>query len=289
MSDGDGLYRFLFENAGVRGELVHLDASWRAISEGRGYPLPVRTQLGQAMAASALLSTLIKFEGSLILQVQGNGPLTTLVAQATHERTLRGLARWQDEVTDGTLSQTFGDGRIVLTISPKRGERYQGIVPLQGDKLEDALETYFHQSEQLETRLWLAADGDRAAGLLIQVLPAEPGHEDDWQRLVTLADTVTADELLGLPAERLLYRLFNEERVRLFEPDPFSFRCGCSQERISDSLRALGRDELEQIIEEQGVIDVNCDFCNRNYRFDAVDVEQLLIQSPSHDAPSTTQ
>ena len=290
MSDGDGLYRFVFENAGVRGELVHLDASWQAMLKGRDYPDPVRDQFGQAMAAAALLSGTIKFEGSLILQAQGPGPLTTLVAQATNERSLRGLARWNDEVpADAPLPDVFGDGRVVITVSPDKGERYQGIVPLKGDKLEDALGVYFEQSEQLQTRLWLAADGGRAAGLLIQVLPSESGHEEDWNRIGTLAETVTRQELLQLPADQLLYRLFNEEQVRLFDPEPLSFRCGCSQERISDSLRALGRSELEDILSEQGVIEVDCEFCNRHYRFDPVDVEQLLSTGPQHNAPATTQ
>lgn len=281
MSDSDSLHRFLFEDIGVRGELVQLDASWRAVLARHEYPEAVRSQLGQALAAVSLLSATIKFQGSLILQAQGRGPLTTLVAQATHGRMLRGLARWQGEVPEGNLRDTFGDAHLVLTIQNQGADLYQGIVAMEGDSLADSLRGYFEQSEQLRTRLWLCADGRRAVGLLLQELPARAGDADDWERVALLAQTVTARELLELPAETLLYRLFNEEKVRLFAPEKMMFRCGCSRERIETVLRSLGRDEVESLLAEQGQVLVDCEFCNRQYAFDAVDVERLLRE----DAP----
>lgn len=287
MAEQDSLHRFLFEQAGVRGALVQLDASWQAVLSRRPYPSPVLTQLGQALAATVLLSASIKFEGSLILQAQGAGPIRTLVAQATHLRTLRGLALWNGEVALDGLAGMFGPGTLALTIDPPSGERYQGVVDLAGTSLAEALEAYFAQSEQLATRLWLAADKQRSAGLLIQELPSQPGHTEDWARIGLLADTVTDRELLSLPAQKLLYRLFNEEHVRMFESEPVSFRCGCSRARIAETLLTLGRAEVDAILAEQGAVDADCEFCNKHYHFDRVDIEQLFSQSVAPSLPET--
>lgn len=287
MKASDQLRRFVFEGAGVRGAVVHLEASWQAVLERHPYPPAVQPPLGQVLAAVALLSSTIKFEGALILQVEAEGPLRTLVAQATDQRTLRGLARWQGEVPErAELSGTFGAGRVVLTASAPGGERYQGVVALEGESLADALQTYFDQSEQLPTRLWLAADGRRATGLLLQRLPGTSEDDDTWPRTLMLAGTLRDEELLGLSAEPLLYRLFHEERVRLFEPEPVSFRCGCSRERIEGLLRSLGRDEVDAVLAEQGVVEVTCEFCNRVYRVDAVDVA-MLFREQGPEASST--
>jgi molecular chaperone Hsp33 len=272
----DSLHRFMFDRLGVRGELVCLDASFRAVLERHAYPGPVQRPLGEALASVLLLTATLKFEGSLILQAQGAGPISTLVAQATHNRTVRGLARWHGDVGDGGLDQLFGEGRLVLTLDPTRGERYQGIVPLQGDRLGDAIEAYFGNSEQLPTRLWLAVGESRAVGLMLQRIPGSSDDADGWGRTTLLADTVSETELLTLPVRDLLFRLFHEEDVRLFEPEPVAFRCGCSRGRIADTLRALGHVEVESIVEEQGSVDVTCEFCNRDYRFDAVDASELF-------------
>ncbi|MFM8331350.1 MAG: Hsp33 family molecular chaperone HslO [Candidatus Methylumidiphilus sp.] len=281
MGDHDCLLRFVFEDLGVRGELVRLDASWRAVLERHAYPEIVKTQLGQALATVVLLSATVKFEGALILQAQGEGPLHTLVAQATHQRTLRGLARWHGEgPAGGGLAEVFGAGRLVLTLQREGAEPYQGIVGLEGANLAEAVQTYFTHSEQLPTRLWLAADNDRATGLMLQELPGQyggsGGEGEAWSRLTLLADTVTERELLLLPAETLLYRLFNEEDVSVFEPEPVAFRCSCSRERIESVLRSLGRAEAEAGLAENGRLDVGCEFCNRRYGFDAVDVHALF-------------
>jgi molecular chaperone Hsp33 len=286
MSDTDALHRFLFEGTEVRGELVHLDASWRAVLTRHPYPETVRGPLGEALAATVLLTGTLKFDGALILQVQGAGPLRTLVAQATHGRTIRGLARWEGQVPAGAIEAVFGPGRLVLTLEPERGERYQGIVPLFGANLAEALETYFRTSEQLGTRLWLAAGPERAAGLLLQRLPGHHGAEEDWTRVVTLADTLTQEELTGLPTETLLHRLFHEENLRLFEGEPVAFRCTCSRGRIEQTLRALGQEEVEATIAQEGQVEVSCEFCNRIYRWDLVDARQLFAASTRHDTPA---
>lgn len=294
MADTDSLHRFVFEDAGIRGNLVHLDASWRAVLDTHPYPQSVREPLGEALALVSLLAATVKLTGSLILQAQGAGPIRTLVAQATSARTLRGVARWAGEVPlDRGLRGRFGEGRLVLTIERGTGEPYQGIVPLVGANLAEAVERYFNDSEQLPTRLWVSARGERAAGLLLQRLPVDarigaPGWEDsdDWRRVGLLAETLSADELEGLRCEDLLHRLFHEDRIRLFDSEPLAFRCGCSRTRIEDMLRILGETETMSIVAEQGAVEVTCEFCNRVYRVDAVDAA-MLYREQGPEASST--
>ncbi|MDF9393030.1 MULTISPECIES: Hsp33 family molecular chaperone HslO [Methylococcus] len=288
MKNSDTFQRFLFEDMGIRGELVRLDASWQAVLQRHTYPPNVSRQLGQALVAVTLLSGTIKFKGALIIQVQSRGPLHTLVVQATHRQTIRGLAHWHDPVPAGALSEVFGEGRLVLTIQNEGAEPYQGVVALEGQCLSAALENYFANSEQLATRLWLFADGQRAAGLFLQVLPAQAHADDDWTRLVTLADTVTEHEMLHLPFEDLLYRLYHEEKVRLFEAEPVVFRCSCSRQRIEDMLLALGKADVEAIIAEKGLVEVDCDFCNKRYQFDRVDIGALFSEEIK-STPSSTR
>ena len=276
MIQEDRFQRFLFEQTGVRGEFVRLDESWRSVLARHAYPETVREQLGQALAAVLLLSATIKLNGSLILQTQSDGPLCTLVAQATHHNAVRGIAHWHGEVPHGPLSAVFGAGRLVLTIQNEGAEPYQGVTALEGHNLAEALESYFSLSEQLATRLWLAADEDRAAGLFLQELPTRQPQAEDWNRIALLADTVTEGELLSLPVEQLLYRLFNEERVRLFDPEAVTFRCNCSRNRIETVLLAMGRQEVDAILAEQGAIEAHCEFCNRRYHLDAVDIGLLF-------------
>jgi molecular chaperone Hsp33 len=275
--DSDCLHRFVFERTDVRGELVHLDASWRAVLERHEYPPPVRDLLGEAMAAAVLLSATIKINGSLHLQVQGDGPVSLLLVEVTAQRTLRGLAHWTGEVAAGRLGDQVGTARLMLTIDPGEGsDRYQGVVPVEQDTLAATLEDYFRYSEQLDTRLWLAAGEQRVGGMLLQRLPGRSRDDEDWNRDVFLGDTVSAEELLELTARELLHRLFHEEDVRLFEAEPVSFRCSCSAERIETMLRGLGYAEVRDILEEQGEVSVNCEFCRQGYFFDAVDVERLF-------------
>lgn len=278
----DFVQRFHFSDSPVRGELVQLADSVEAVLERHRYPARVADLLAEALAASVLLANTLKFEGSLILQARGDGPLQTLMVECNHRHELRGIAQlgesWSEAAASLPLGELFGQGQLSITIDPEQGQRYQGIVPLDRGSLAACLEHYFEQSEQLPTRLWLAADGDTAAGLLLQVLP---GHDqgadaDLWPRLCQLTETVKKDELLGLPVSELLYRLYHEESVELHEAEAVCFQCSCSRERTEQVLLSLGEAELRGIIAEQGAIEINCQFCNQDYRFDPIDVEQIL-------------
>jgi molecular chaperone Hsp33 len=284
MSEGskqaDSLHRFLLEGQPVRGELVRLDNSWQAALEHRDYPAPVRELLGQAMAAASLLASTLKFDGAMTLQVQGDGPVSLLVVQCTSELVIRGTAQVQEAPSAGaSFREMLGDGTMAITIEQKgQSERYQGIVPMEGEDLAACLEAYFERSEQLPTRLWLSADADAASGLLLQIVPGEDLSGDDWNRAVMLADTVKDEELRQLPVMHLLHRLYHEDDVRLFDASPVSFRCSCSREKIADVLRRLGQDEVDDILEEQGQVEVGCDFCGRQYHFDRVDTAGLFAE-----------
>jgi molecular chaperone Hsp33 len=274
----DAIRKFMFEDTHIRGELVRLDNVYRTILSHDQYPLPVAALLGEALAASALLASTIKYDGSLILQVQGNGPQRLTVAQCTSDRTLRGLARWDGAVAVQNFAQQVGEGQMVITIEPKmpNQERYQGVVALATDSLAATVDHYFAQSAQLETRVWLAADEARATGMLLQRLPGDDADPDAWNRILHLGATIADKELMELDSEEIIRRLFHEEDVRLFDVQPLRFRCGCSRERVENTLRALGRDELYAILAEQGSVETTCEFCGRRYVFDRVDVDRTL-------------
>jgi molecular chaperone Hsp33 len=276
MSASDCLQAFVFEHGGVRGATVSLGATWRAVLERRDYPEPLRGVLGELMAAAALLASNLKFEGSMIMQMQGGGPVTLLVVECTSELTLRAMAHWQAEPA-GPLLRLFGDGRFVITLDPVSGtKKYQSQILLDGDSVARVLEHYMHRSEQLDTRFWLAADGTESRGMLLQKMPREGTDPDLWNRTVTLASTLTGPELLAVPGEALIRRLFHDEDVRVFSPRPVAFRCSCSRERVIAMLRMLGPAEVGQVVESHGEVEVNCEFCNRRYAFDRVDAEQLF-------------
>jgi len=280
----DTLQRFLFEHAPIRGELARLDATWRAVLERHHYPPALRTVLGELMAAGALLAATLKFEGAIVLQLQGAGPVKLMVAECTSEQTLRATAKWDGELDDDAgLAQLLGEGRFAITLAPGAGKQsYQGIVEIDPAGVAASLERYMQRSEQLDTRLWLAAGEDRAAGLLLQKLPASDDPDGDtWNRATHLAGTITEPELLGLPARKLLRRLYHQEDIRLFEPRPVSFRCSCSSERVGAMLRMLGYAEVRSILEERDAVEVTCEFCNRAYRYDSVDAEQLFAAALS--------
>lgn len=273
----DCLHRFLFEELAIRGEIVHLDAAWQTVLARRSYPPPVRDVLGEALAAAALLSATIKFDGRLSLQLQGQGPLRLLLAECSSEHTLRGLARWDGAVAPASLAELCGDGVLAITIDPGQDRyRYQGMVELSGATLETALTRYFNRSEQLPTRLKLVAGQHAVAGLLLQSLPGQTEDRDSWNRIETLAATLTVAELLELDARTLIRRLFYEEDVRLLEAQPLRFHCHCSRQRVATMLRALGTSELQALLAEQGKVEVACEFCGLRYDFDAVDVGGLL-------------
>ncbi|CAA6805328.1 MAG: 33 kDa chaperonin (Heat shock protein 33) (HSP33) [uncultured Thiotrichaceae bacterium] len=273
----DALYRFMLENADTRGEWVHLDNSWQEVLKRADYPEIVRDVLGEAFAAVALLSATIKHQGSLILQIRSNGPVHLLVVQASPEGHLRGLARWSREPTETGLNNIFGTGHIAITMEATTdNERYQGIIALEGEKLSNALEEYFKRSEQLPTRLWLTSDADSCAGMLLQRLPAQQHNEEDWTRVNMLLDTLTPEELLNTEPAELIYRLYHEESPRLFDPVMLRFHCSCNLGKIENTIKSLGQEEADSIIAEQGAIEVNCEFCNSQYRLDSVDVARLF-------------
>jgi molecular chaperone Hsp33 len=302
MHDRDCLHRFLFEHFPIRGHIVHLDASWRALLEHREYPTVIRDTLGEAVAASVLLAATLKFEGTLSLQLQGQGPMHLMLAQCSDTLGVRAVARFKEAEYQPDLAALSGEGNLTVTLENEDlSQRYQGVVPLSGERLAECLRSYFENSEQLPTRLWLHADEHGASGLLLQRLsedsvkdrstgarlhetdPAE--IEDAWRRVQLLGDTLKPEELQSLSDRNLLRRLFAEDDVRLFESAPVFFRCRCSRERVVSMLRALGADEVRSVLTEQGHVEVRCDFCNRAYRFDSVDVEQLFLPAaPGSDA-----
>jgi len=289
---GDALRRFMFEDFPVRGEIVRMEQSWRAVLERQDYPPAVRTLLGEATAAVVLLASTLKFDGSLTLQIQGEGDLSLLVAQCGSDLAVRGLAKWKGDDPRGTLAELTGGGRLAITIERRKDrERYQGIVLADTDTLAGCLETYFAQSEQLPTRIWLAADAERAAGMLLQQMPAGAAEADPdgWRRAGLLAGTLTPDELLTLEARDVLRRLFHAEDLRLADRRAVAFRCSCTRQRVESAMRLLGRDELAALLLADGRIEVRCEFCNKAYGLDAVDVEQILadagvLRPPSSDS-----
>lgn len=291
MNDNDTLQRFVFEKTPVRGEIVHLDATWQAILARHEYPPLVRDILGEAMAAAVLLAATLKLHGRLVIQIQGNGPINLMVVECANAHELRGLAHWDNLPEQGDLQSLVGNGQLTITLEPDdQKDRYQSIVELKGQHLADALMAYLQQSEQLDTHLWLAADATRAAGLLLQKLPTsgEIEDQDAWNRVIHLSSTVQKSELLEVEEIQLLQRLYHEENVRIFEPLPVCFRCSCSRDRVANMLRTLGSEEVHAILAERGEVSVACEFCNQKYDFDSVDVEELFVSSVS-SSPSATK
>lgn len=292
MRHTDALHRFVFEHLPIRGHLVRLDEAWQTILARREYPAAVRTLLGQTLAATALLGATIKFQGRLIVQIQSTGSVHLVVAEIDHIGQLRGLARWREPLNlhHTSLDQLCPDGTLIATIAADEQEPYQGIVALQGQTIASALEQYFHQSEQLPTQLILAHNDYTAAGLLVQVLPgvdfADP-DTNDWTRIQHLMATLTDSELLQLPVEQILQRLFHEDTVRLFQPSPLVFACACSAERSTNMLTALGQDEVRDIINSEAHIEISCEYCGQVYRFDAVDAESLFTSTGLLDQDAT--
>jgi molecular chaperone Hsp33 len=307
------LTKFLFEGLPVRGMLVRLTDSWQEVLRRRApigeHPPELRALLGEMAAAGVLMQANIKFNGALVLQMQGDGPVKLAVAEVQPDLAFRATAKVVGEVPAGAqleaLLNVHGQGRCAITLDPKDrlpGQQpYQGVVPLHGDQREplqqvqQVLEHYMLQSEQLDTRLVLAANDEVAAGLLIQRMPVEGEgnlgrqNEDDiglsehFNRIAMLAATLTREELLALPPEQILHRLFWEETLRVFEPATPRFACSCSRERVRNMLRGLGREESDSLIAERGEVEVGCEFCGLQYRFDAVDVGEMF--TPVRDQP----
>ncbi|WP_026471544.1 Hsp33 family molecular chaperone HslO [Alkanindiges illinoisensis] len=270
--------RFFIEHSPVRGEVVHLAETLQTILKQRDYPKAIELLLGELLAGSALLASTLKIKGRLSLQIQGSGSLKWAMAECNHLGELRALAEWNDDpvllqADNGNVALgTLKDGVLFINIEPEHGERYQGIVPLEAESLAGCLTQYYDLSAQIPTRLALACDGEQAGGLLIQLLPRNDEEEtlvdeDLWPRLTLLTNTLKADELIYLPSQEVLYRLYNEEEVRLPEQENLSFGCTCSRERCEQALRQVGQETVQELLAEQNEIKMDCQFCNAQYRF----------------------
>ncbi|HEX8601427.1 MAG TPA: Hsp33 family molecular chaperone HslO [Pseudoduganella sp.] len=301
----DTLQKFIFDNAAVRGELVDISATWREIQARHGYPVAVKRLLGQMVAAAALLSANLKFNGSIVMQIHGDGPIRLLVVECDSELRLRATAKLADDapIADDAdltalLNQT-GRGRFVITLDPAEkmpGQQpYQGVVPLDGEDVATVIEHYMLRSEQLDTQLWLAADDNVARGLLLQKLPLHGGKAEanpvspeealeTWNRAVMLGRTLKEEELLSTEIDVLQKRLFWEETIRVFDPVHPSFHCSCTRDKVGNMLKMLGQAEVGEALAEQGKLGINCDFCGKHYEYDAVDCAQLFAS----DAPAET-
>ncbi|GAA4012215.1 Hsp33 family molecular chaperone HslO [Actimicrobium antarcticum] len=299
-STRDTLQKFMFDGAPVRGELVELSDTWRQVQALREYPIAVKTLLGEMMAAAALLSANLKFNGAIIMQIYGDGPVRLLVVECDGDLQMRATAKFDADVVISEASMLpdlvnqNGNGRFVITLDPKDKlpgqQAYQGVVPLDGDSIATVIEHYMLRSEQLDTRLWLAADGHVSRGLLLQKLPSIGGIDapidDDlatWDRSVMLASTLRNAELLETDIETLMRRLFWEETIRVFDPQHPSFRCTCSRERVGNMLKMLGQEEVDSALVELGQMAVDCDFCGQHYEFDKVDCAQLFAVANASD------
>lgn len=298
MPNSDQLQRFIFEHSDIRGEILTLEKSYHDVLKNGNYPHAIQQLIGQFLAAAGLLSATLKFDGVITLQAQGDGPLSLIMADCTRHHNLRAIAKFETEhhysetdnqSNDIPLTELIGKGTLTLTIDPSKGERYQGIIPLESPSLSQCLEDYFLRSEQLPTRIWLAAEStpesSMAAGLLLQALPGqlESTPEENqklWEHTTQIAETITPEEQLSLSHEQQLYRLFHQDELRLFEPNPVQFFCSCSEGRFAKALISMGHTELNDILKDQGTISINCEFCHQQYLFDENDIADLFGENP---------
>ncbi len=289
----DNLQRFIFDNAPVRGEWVHLTETWQQVLVRRDYPPAIQRLLGEMMAAAALLTATVKIKGRLVLQSKSTGPVNLMMVECTSDNTLRALAQWEGVIEDdASMSDLTGEGVLAITIDVDGSKQpYQGVVSLEGESISNVIETYFNQSEQLDTQIWLAADVHRASGLFLQQLPstedAKQDDEENWSRLSQLAGTITPNELLSLGVGTLLHRLFHQEECRLLDSTELSFACSCSRERVADTITLLGEHDANDLLAEQGHIEVACEFCNEHYYFDKVDVATIFSVNSTPGSDST--
>ncbi|WP_373819399.1 Hsp33 family molecular chaperone HslO [Glaesserella sp.] len=279
--DNDKLYRFLFKNRAVRGEWVRLNDTFTETLNTHHYPKTVQNLLGEMLVATSLLTATLKFEGTITIQIQGNGALKLAVVNGNQHQQLRALARVEGEISEkATLAEMVGQGVLVISIIPEQGERYQGVIALDRPTIRECLEDYFARSEQLATQLNIHVGEYQgkavAGGTLLQIMPDGTGTPEDFEHLATLAATTKDEELFGLSAEELLHRLFHEETVEVYPPQSTEFKCGCSRERSGAAILLLPEDEIAEILaEKQGVIDMQCECCGTQYFFDKKAIEEL--------------
>lgn len=295
MTEFDFTQRFIFENSDVRGEMASLEESYAHVLAKHAYPEPVAALLGEMLTAAALLVNTLKFDGLLVLQARSDGAVPLLMVECSSNHELRAIARYDEQqIQPGAdLQALMPEGILTLTVDPTAGQRYQGLVALDGANLAECLSNYFASSAQLPTRFWLYADGQRARGLLLQQLPADritdpEEREANWQHVIALGSTLTAEELLGLNNETILHRLYHEEQVRLFDSTELKFHCNCTRERSAQALISLGLEDLKALLAEQsGEIDIDCQFCNERYLFNENDILQLFAAQDEESASST--
>lgn len=279
MSQFDFIQRFIIDNSPVRGEIVRLKDSFQEVLDKHDYPPAIEKQLGEMLAAVALLTAIVKVDGILSLQARGAGACSLLMAESNPGGDLRAIARWEGDIGEAdSLQELMGNGQLVITIEPTNGKRYQGIISLERETLAHCLEQYFEQSEQLPSRLWLNVTDKVASGFMLQALPSERTEADinAWEHAVSLAETLKDEEMASLPFEELLHRLYHQEEVRIFEGSPLRFQCTCSEERVKNALVSMGKAELNEVIKERGAVESKCQFCNTLYSFNAADIESLF-------------
>ncbi len=283
--------QFLLKDRNIRGQIVQLSQAWQDIQSTQHYSDQLAQVLGQSIAAVAALASTVKLDGSMIMQVQGDGPISTLVAQATHNGNLRGLVRTRSKLDENAnFSQLVGEARFVITIEAQGAQRYQGIVECEGEVIADSFNAYFTQSEQLATRLWLMADRKQAACFLLQQLPSDNKQTQinaDWEHSCILADTLSDEELATLSPTALLHRLFHEEDVEVFPSTDLQFACQCSTAKVQNVIVNMGETDAMALIAEEGEINADCEFCAKTYRFDKIDVASMF--SATQSAPTATQ
>ena len=276
----DQITRFLFKDLDIRGQHVHLSESWQAMLKDRHYPAPLTRLLGELTAVTVMLANGLKHEGKVTLQIQGSGPVSLLVVEADHNLHIRGMAKTREAVNEDLsgMNALLGDGQLVLTLYNSVTDRhFQSFVPRHGDSVAESFEHFFSQSDQLDTKLHLAADKQACGGLLLQKMPeADQKDADGWERVTTLAATVKDEELLTLSAEALLHRLYHEETVELYPPRTVEYDCPQDRERVLAAIKALGEEEVRRILEKEGAVVVHNELCNFHVKLDAADVDALF-------------
>lgn len=284
----DCVQRFLLDDLDIRGAIVRLDAVWQSMLAGRDYPAAVVELLGEMSATTLLIGCNLKQAGRLTIQLRGSGPVSLLVIDCNERLHIRGMANCADEIVSGAAPDLLGHGQLLLSLDmPSMREPYQSLVPLDGNSIAEIFEHYLKQSEQLPSRLFLAATAEGAAGLFVQKLPsADQRDPDGWARIEALASTVKAEELLSLSAEELLLRLFREEAVRVFDAQPVVHDCPEDWEKVRSMLRSLGRDEVNAVLVEHGEVVIKDDICNREYRFDAQAIDALFSDASTDGSPT---
>jgi molecular chaperone Hsp33 len=285
MSQFNVLNRYLFTDAHARGEIVQLTSSFKSIIKNHNYPVGVQKLLGELLSATCLLTATLKFEGDITVQLQGDGPVGYMSVSGNNNQQMRGIAKLTEETSAVTLQELIGKGNMIITIRPNVGEAYQGIVSLDKETLADCLEHYFDVSEQIPTKVWLFSDIEQqqVAGALIQLLPDGDGSIEnkakqsaDFEHLCQLTNTIKAEEIFSLAAEALLYRLYHQEQVNIFEPQPVSYSCGCSKEKCLAAIAQIEPDEIKAILAEQGKISMTCDYCITTYNFDELSLQSFI-------------